>query len=179
MWHVPLCVTDGVGLERRLRNSETRTEWLDPKKASSRGSPGEFSDLQGAFPKIRKLTGCPTRGAFFRIKSIGQKKTRKRLRTFKSPRRRPTGKSHSHRDRETMMCGLSGDRGAGCGWRQVSRLSLFGWGVLSCVTSAQPRLAVAPSAASRPVGRSARNECACRVLKTCLHVKMRAPYGPS
>jgi hypothetical protein len=72
-------------LARRLRNSETRTEWLDPKKAPSRGSPGAFSDLQGAFPKIRKLTGCPTRGGLFRIKSMcPQRKLFKRLRTSKS-----------------------------------------------------------------------------------------------
>jgi hypothetical protein len=106
-------------LARRLRNSETRTEWLDPKKAPSRGSPGAFSDLQGAFPKIRKLTGCPTRGGLFRIKSIGPQ--RKLESDFELPsRRRPTGQS-----RAPSRQGNDEVRLVGCCWRRVRLASCF------------------------------------------------------
>ena len=65
MWHVPLCVTDGVGLERRLRNSETRTEWLDPKKAPSVGNPVSFRIFRVPFRRSENAPGYPREGAFF------------------------------------------------------------------------------------------------------------------
>ena len=90
-----------------------RTNGLDPKKDPARGSPGQFSDLRKGTLKIRKLTGCPTRGGLFRIKPFGPC-----LRISKSPSQTDAvGLTAWHMARANKV------RLTGCGWRHVLRLS--------------------------------------------------------
>ena len=93
--------------------SEFSLNGLDPKKAPPRGSPGQFSDLRKGTLKIRKLTGCPTRGGLFRIKPFGPC-----LRISKSPSQTDAvGLTAWHMARANKV------RLTGCGWRHVLRLS--------------------------------------------------------